>query len=167
MICLRILGQDHKAGSVLNVAGPDDLVDDIVTCLGVADDERLRGWEVGRCRPLGKGNTKGFEEFGNFNFLNLASWRGDEVKEVGGGGPAPLDDFFSGRGLLFVGRICADYDCEFINLVSCFGLKADGAEGFGEGGDGEVELFDNGLFRIGVVEDKVDALRRVGAIELD
>ena len=122
---------------------------------------------MGRCRPLGKGNAEGFEEFGNFNFLNLASWRGDEVKEVGGGGPAPLDDFFSGRGLLFVGRIWADYDGEIIDLVSCFGLKADGGEGFGESGFGEVEIFDDGLVRVGVGEDKVDAGGWFGAIEFE
>ncbi len=160
----RPLVHGHFAGIL---GGSDDLVDDIVTGLSVSDDERLRGWEVGRYRPLGKGNAKGFEELGDLNFLNLSGRRGDEVKEVDWGGPESLDDLFPGRSLLFVGRIWADYDCEFVDLVNCFGLKADGAEGFGESGFGEVEIFDDGLVRVGVGEDKVDALRRVGAIELD
>ena len=72
-----------------------------------------------------------------------------------------------GSCFLFVVRICADQDCEVIELVVCFGLKADGVESFGEGGIGEVEILNESLVRVGVGEDEVDALRRVVVVELD
>jgi hypothetical protein len=38
-----------------------------------------------------------------------------------------------------------DDDGELFDVVCSFGLEADGAEGFGEGGVAEVEIFDDGL----------------------